>query len=52
LISFEPNSCQLQLICANMKNAETHVSYIIWDIRMCSPLKVSWRFRRTCRLHL
>jgi hypothetical protein len=27
-------------------------SSIIWDITPCSPLKVDWRFGRTCRLHL
>jgi hypothetical protein len=27
-------------------------STIFWDIKPCSPLKVSRRFRGTCRLHL
>jgi hypothetical protein len=25
---------------------------IIWDITLCSPLKVNWRFKGTFRLHL
>jgi hypothetical protein len=26
--------------------------YVVWDITPSSPLKVNWRFRGTCRLHL
>jgi hypothetical protein len=28
------------------------MSYIFWDIRQCSPLKVNKYFGRTCRLHI
>jgi hypothetical protein len=27
-------------------------SSIFWDITTCSPVKVNWLFRGTCRLHL
>jgi hypothetical protein len=27
-------------------------SYIFWDIKTCSPLKINRRFEGTCRLHL
>jgi hypothetical protein len=45
------NAMQSDLLTLN-KPLERWKSSIFWDIKVCTPLKDNWCFRRTCHLYL